>query len=461
MSLHPSTGLTIACSVLLLTCGCRARPRLTAASGPDGPPSLGPIPSLATQAVRRDYEPFIRDVLAGRQQMRGAMVLLSDDEGRWDRAVADLKRLKAYGANHVRLYFAPHVGLTGAERKRYHPWIRFSNTTRPDDRWLGITGEVVKRRWLPLFAELDLPVVLMLFQPEHTSKSATAPMWTDPAARQRLVDECVAQVKFFQDCPGIIGFDLLNEPVPPGCRNRPNGRHWWTWSADDARADAPDGDRALATIYNDVIRRVRRFDRDRMIVLEPGPWGLGWAFPALRHVVDDPRLVFSFHQYTPLGWTHWGREAWDALDATRFPTTRPAYPDARRGWTRATIAESYAPAAAFRQAREKQTGRFCPIWVGEFGTWRWLDGPSQLRWYRDTLELLEEHKFGWAYFVYDAGLNMWWSCMTQDGPDGDALDAAGFLRARKTSDVSYFLTLRRQVRPSFQVVIDFMKKNQP
>lgn len=425
------------------------------------PPILGEIQPLGRPRAARDYRPFMKDVMDGTQRLRGAMVLINETGGNFELAVKDLKRLKSYGANHVRLYFNPQTGLSGKERKRYAKWLKTKDIHRNRPDWWRITGEVLKKRWLPLFEELDLPVILMMYIPEESTKEPKGTFWTDADARKRFVDYAVAKARFFKDQPAIIGYDLLNEPVPPGCRSERNGLYWWTWSAERADKEVRNGGRVLADLYNEIVAGIRAFDTERLIVLEPGPWGLPWAFPALLNVKDDPRLVFSCHHYTPHGFTHWGRKAWDKQDPDLLdaPGKRPSYPDSKKKWDRKVIANMFETVETFRRNREKQTGRKCVVWIGEFGTWRWLDEKSQLRWYRDSLELMEERGYGWAYFVYDAGVSVWWNCMTQDGPEGDAIDVREYLAARKRIDGPFFLEHRKKLRPSSEVVVDFMRRN--
>jgi hypothetical protein len=434
------TGQLVITGLLLYLCGCLHRQPTPAGNAllPDGEPDIGLVPSLAGAPVDRDYEPFIRDVAEGRRQLRGAMVLLGAAEGDFEQAVKDLRRLKSYGANHVRLYMNPTTGLLGTEIQRHRERL-----SGPD--WWQVTGQYLKQRWLPVFAELDLPVILLLYLPEESTKDPRGAFWTDRGARERYAEYAVNMARLLQDEPAVIGYDLLNEPVPPGCVNEANGSYWWTWSVDRAREDVPDGDRVLSELYNTIITGIRRFDRHRLLVLEPGPWGLPWAFPALLEVQDDPRLVFSCHHYTPHALTHWGRDAWEKQDPSLLgpPDSRPCYPDPEKGWDRDLIAGMFETVEAFRGERERRTGKPCPVWIGEFGMWRWLDEQSLCAWFRDSLELMEERGYG----------------MTQDGPEGEALEMHRYLAARREIDVGYFRQLRTHVRPSFEIVIEFMRRN--
>jgi hypothetical protein len=449
-----------ALAAALLLSGCAGAREVGAES--EKLPPVGEITPLGkAPRPRRDYRPFLRAVMKGEKRLRGAMVLLNETRGSFDLAVKDLRRLKSYGANHVRLYFNPFTGLSGEERERYAKWFRGKDVHAKCPDWWKTTGEVLKKRWLPLFEELDLPVILMMHVPEESTKDPKGKFWTDAAARRRFAEYAVAKARFFRDEPAIIGYDLVNEPVPPGCRSERNGLYWWTWSAERAEKEVPGCGKALAELYNEIIAGVRKFDRERLLVLEPGPWGLPWAFPALLGVKDDPRLIFSCHHYTPHGLSHWGRKAWDKQDPALLGpiAKRPKYPDAGRKWDRKMIAGMFETVETFRREREKKTGRKCVVWIGEFGTWRWLDEKSQLNWYRDSLEVMEKRGYGWAYFVYDAGLSVWWNCMTQDGPEGDAVDFPKYLEARRKIDVDYFLERRKKLRPSFEVVVEYMRRN--
>jgi hypothetical protein len=116
---------------------------------------------------------------------------------------------------------------------------------------------------------------------------------------------------------------------------------------------------------------------------------------------------------------------------------------------------------AFQREREARTGRPCPVWVGEFGATRFTDRASQHRWFTDTLELMEEYGFGYAWFVYGAGATPRWEHFNQFGPEGEDLTLAEYFDAHKRGDTAYFEQFREQVRPSFQILADFMRRGAP
>lgn len=441
------------------------------------PPSVGEIEAVNGKPnfPRQDCEPFIRNILSGKERLRGAMILISPyPNGDFELAAKDLRRLKAYGANHVRLYFAPRTGLLPAEIKEYKGYFKGSRCWYDCPEWYEVTGEIFKKRWIPLFRELDLPIILMMSctMPREIYLKPEAKLWQDQAEQRRLIDAVVGMADFFKDEEMIIGYDLINEPVVPGGTSealmRDGYKLWWTYSDEKARKTAPNGDKVLADIYNDMIARIRAFCPDKILVLEPGPYGTGAGFPALHRVKDDPRLVFEMHLYVPHRFVMYGEESWDTGDLSIMARQKQehfdTYPNAEIKWDKGMIKAGFQEAIEFRKEREKTTGRPCILWIGEFGSMRLAPRESQVRWFTDALDVMEELRLGWAYFVYEAGVQTRWACFTQDGPVGAEIDLPTFIglqNRRDPNDLSYLQGLRnRGLRPGFQNLADCMKQNQ-
>jgi len=436
-----------------------------------GVPAINGIKALngKPEFPRRNTEPFVRDVLSGKERLRGVMVLLNNVGDDYELARQDLVRLKReYGANHIRLYFNANTGLLPHERRRSSEWIK-GDVYRDSPEWYKVTGEIFKRRWIPLFRELDLPIILMMSatMPAGLYQTPDAALWRDKSEQARLVESVVGLAEFFKDEEMVIGYDLINEPIPPGCTSEgyqhKGYKFWWTYSTELARQQVENGDRILADLYNRMIARIRTFSKDKIIVLEPGPWGTPRAYPALLDVVDDPRLIFSHHHCDPHPFATYGMKAWTALDASLLAKEegKQFYPNRRYNWDRGLIAASFEEAVAFQKAREKQTGRHCVIWIGEFGAQRFSDESSQSEWFTDSLEVMEGLGFGWALFVYDAGVSVWWANYSPRGPVGKAVDIPAFFTARKELNVGYFKRLRSKgLRPEFGVLVEYMKRNQ-
>jgi hypothetical protein len=415
-------------------------------------------------------EAMIARLTNGTLRLRGAMVLLNADGAE---VLEDLRRLgEEAGANHMRLYLPWTAGLTAAEVADLTG--RFGST--PTTNHWAVSARILRQRWWPVLRQFRLPAVLMLSveieDAAHpaNAQNPTGGIYTNAAAREAHRVFTIEKARLFRDDDVVIGYDLINEPIPPGSQHPPGTtlgvyNYPWSWSLAKAREHVPpNGELILRDIYNDLIDGIRAFDASTLIVLEPGPYGLPWALPAIQDVRSDPRLVFSTHLYDPYGFVLWGSSAWGNQETNSLANRgSQVYPNPGANWTKGMIDAELDFIGSFRTNRMAATGKPCPVWIGEFGTQRWTPKASQLAWYRDALDSMEEHGFGWAFFVYDAGLNAWWTPMTQCGQDGEDISLAAYFGASGmqdgTWDYDFFHSLRNTWRPSFARVAHYMQRN--
>jgi hypothetical protein len=80
----------------------------------------------------------------------------------------------------------------------------------------------------------------------------------------------------------LLAYDLLNEP------NTKNDMAYWQ-----------------TNVLPRLVSRIREHDKQTYLVVEPGPWGLPSGFSSLVPL-KDPRVVYSFHFYSPHNYTHQG-----------------------------------------------------------------------------------------------------------------------------------------------------------
>lgn len=105
------------------------------------------------------------------------------------------------------------------------------------------------------------------------------------------------------------------------------------------------------------------------------------------------------------------------------------------------------------------------LWVGEFGTYRYMDSNSQNAWYRETLDRCEQEKIGWCYFVYTPWVFLWLDPFCPNGPEGEHADFMKDSEQKKRfpadpNAVSYFYNKNNGIwRPSFLLVSEYMKRN--
>lgn len=103
-------------------------------------------------------------------------------------------------------------------------------------------------------------------------------IWADPAVQQQFLDLWASIAARYATDPIVAGYDLYNEPSPP------DEAQWW--------------DLAERTV--DAIRAV---DAHHILFVEL-PMNAGAQF----RLVDDPNVVYSYHDYEPFVVTHAGAE---------------------------------------------------------------------------------------------------------------------------------------------------------
>ncbi len=244
-----------------------------------------------------------------------------------------------------------------------------------------------------------------------------APLWRQAALQDRFVQTWAALARELGNHPAIAGLDLLNEPNPP--------------MADGTLGSAQAQWRNLA---QRTVAEIRRAGCDRPIVFESVAGGSAWGLRGLQPL-DDPRVVYSLHFYTPHDITHqqvsahwprripypagveWQLGGWDAelgigpIDATRL-------------------------AAELRFARAFQRLHARPMYVGEFGCVRWAPRGSALRWVTDCVNLFNSYGWSWSFHSF----------RTWPGWDAE-IDSEDPQARRRTEDAPLMQLLRRALRP--------------
>ena len=56
----------------------------------------------------------------------------------------------------------------------------------------------------------------------------------------------------------------------------------------------------------EIIQKIRRFDPNHAIILEPSPGAMPEAFDYIEHAITDRNVVYSVHMYEPHALTHQG-----------------------------------------------------------------------------------------------------------------------------------------------------------
>lgn len=206
-------------------------------------------------------------------------------------------------------------------------------------------------------------------------------LWQEAALQDRFVQTWGAMARELGPHPAIAGLDLLNEPNPP-----------WT-DGSLASAQAP-----WRTLAQRTVAEIRRAGCDRPIVFEPVAGGSALGLRGLQPL-DDPRVVYSLHFYTPHTITH--------QQVSRTWPQRIPYPAGAEwqlgGWDPELGTgpiDAARLAAELRHARDFQRRHAKPLYVGEFGCVRWAPQGSALRWVRDSVNLFNSYGWSWSFHSF-------------------------------------------------------------
>lgn len=150
---------------------------------------------------------------------------------------------------------------------------------------------------------------------------------------------------------------------------------------------------AWKRISRECVRRIRQFAPETLILLG------SYDFNSARTVAEldapyDARVLYNFHLYEPMCFTHQGAHwmTWQDVNA------RCSY--AESGSSEAFFERFLAP--ALRKAEEEGTELYC----GEFGVIDVVAPEEALKWFRDLAAVFARHGIGhslWSYKQMDFG----------------------------------------------------------
>ncbi|MBN2176529.1 MAG: cellulase family glycosylhydrolase [Demequinaceae bacterium] len=219
-------------------------------------------------------------------------------------------------------------------------------------------------------------------------------LFDDESLQQRFIGLWEQIVRRYRDSRVPIIFELLNEVVIPDVE---------PWNV----------------LIRRTIPAIRAIAPDSTIMIG-GNFNNG--VPGLKDLVvfDDPKVVYTFHFYDPLLFTHqkayWnpGLREWGetvsypgefpglAEFLERNPQHRADFgPFVGRRADRELVAEILQPALDFAE----RTGR--ELYCGEFGVGDWIEPENRRRWLADFMGMLREAGIGravWNYKQMDFGL---------------------------------------------------------
>lgn len=138
----------------------------------------------------------------------------------------------------------------------------------------------------------------------------------------------------------------------------------------------------LPDLQQRIIKEIRAVDRNRWIVVSPGPGGQPQAYQQFVPP-QDKKLVWGAHMYQPHVFTHQG------IGGRPLGVVYPG-PASGVNWDKNELRRLLEPLRQFQQA---QPG---PVFIGEFSAVVWAPGAEQ--YLLDLASLFNEYGWAWDYF---------------------------------------------------------------
>ena len=183
---------------------------------------------------------------------------------------------------------------------------------------------------------------------EISDSDGVARLWTEPVPYQDQLETIWTEIaRRYVDEPLIIGYDLINEPVTPGCRDG---------AAPDSCKGTPnewpgeEQSEALRALYVRLIEAIRQIDTNHIIFIEGNYYAT--TFPPQLENLPDDNIVYAFHKY------------WNATDV-----------------------------GTINYLLDLSTQNNVPLWLGE-------SGENSNPWFFEVTRLAEAHGIGWNWWTH-------------------------------------------------------------
>jgi aryl-phospho-beta-D-glucosidase BglC (GH1 family) len=191
--------------------------------------------------------------------------------------------------------------------------------------------------------------------------SANADQWNDQILLANFKTVWTDLATLSQNYLDVVwGYDLFNEPVAPSIS-------------------------AWMNIAVQIIDTIRAIDATRYIIYEESPWALTLTKPLPSNYTN---IIYSFHFYAPLAFTHQGI----ASIGYKYPRSFPYTGDNCIIMDHNYLYEKLIEIKNF--VRDNKVN----ILVGEYSVIRWADIDSSLYWFETALNYFDSQ--GWSYLYH-------------------------------------------------------------
>jgi len=208
--------------------------------------------------------------------------------------------------------------------------------------------------------------------------------------------------RFFALYPDKLFFELLNEPH----------------------------DNLTVPLWNriqlETIEKIRRLDEERWIILTGADWGKSNSLAGIDLPKNRYKLLATFHMYEPYLFTHqgvpWLGDAYSTIGVSwpgppseyLEPSEKSLnYPETVKWFNDYNLYPyEFNPAGplpiknAMNMAMQWSKTSTIPIFMGEFGTYKFIDDDSRVNWTAFVNNVSEEMGIGWLYWDFSGNFGI-------------------------------------------------------
>ncbi len=215
-------------------------------------------------------------------------------------------------------------------------------------------------------------------------------LWEDKKYWQESADFWRDLAKALKDTPGVAAYNLINEPAPEkkgGLKehaSQADMQNWYQQHQGSARD--------LPAFYQMLIKAIREVDPLTPIMVDSGWYAAADSFSYWPKVLDDQRVLYSFHMYEP-------------YEATSGPNIKRVKPFIYPGevpfngklemWNAKRVATYLQQPFDWAKQQGIPANRMV---AGEFGCVRMLDNCRQ--YLEDVLTELDKYQAHWAFYSF-------------------------------------------------------------
>jgi len=203
-------------------------------------------------------------------------------------------------------------------------------------------------------------------------------VWQNVEARAAWAEMWRYTAERYRDNPIVVGYDLMCEPNSNASLD--------IWDPEMFYADYADTGYDWNAWYPDIVSAIRKVDTQTPILVGGNSYSSVEWLPYL-HLVDDPHIVYTIHQYSPHEYTH---QEPPELTYTYPGTFDTNYDGSPETFDRAWLEDLLSIAEEFQSTHQ------AVLAVNEYGLERWEPGGADF--IRDEMMLFEQ--YGWNYAVW-------------------------------------------------------------